>query len=181
MISLFVGFQCLYATLVCVACSQLEKLGAAILDIRQTHVTSEQDCGAETDQQEGQGQVRTSEELFGHMQKQLNDCILHHQQIIRCVYTIKSDGSYCVSRYSKKVMYVLCVWIFRYMLALENTMNFALCGLFLLLLVALCFVAFSAVTVKYPLTLCNVVINVHVLASDVQRGYYGFNSTRGRI
>jgi hypothetical protein len=71
--------------LVCVACSQLEKLRAAILDIRETHVTSEQDCGAETDQQEGQGQgqVRTSEELLGHMQKQLNYCIRHHQQIIR--------------------------------------------------------------------------------------------------
>jgi hypothetical protein len=82
----FVGFASLCATLVCVACSQLEKLTAAILDIRQTHVTSEQDCGAETDQQEGQGQgqFRTCDELFGHMQKQLNDCIRHHQQIIRC-------------------------------------------------------------------------------------------------
>jgi hypothetical protein len=71
--------------LVCVAGSQLEKLRAAILDIRQTHVTSQQDCGAETDRQEGQeqGQVRKSEELFGHMQKQLNGCIRHHQQIIR--------------------------------------------------------------------------------------------------
>jgi hypothetical protein len=82
----FGGFLSLYATLVCVACSQLEKLRAAILDIRQTLVTSEQDCGAETDQQEGQGQVRTSEELFSHMQKQLNDCIRHHQQIIRYDY-----------------------------------------------------------------------------------------------
>jgi hypothetical protein len=86
MICVYVGFQCLYAMLVCVACSQLEKLRAAILDIRQTHVTSEQDCGAETDQQEGQRQIRTSEELFSHMRKQLNDCIRHHQQIIRCVY-----------------------------------------------------------------------------------------------
>jgi hypothetical protein len=79
------GFPSLYAMLVCAACSQLEKLRAAILDIRQTHVTSKQDCGAETDQQDGQGQgqVRTTEELFGHMQKQLNDCIRHHQQIIR--------------------------------------------------------------------------------------------------
>jgi hypothetical protein len=69
--------------LVCVACSQLEKLRAAILDIRQTYVASKQDFGDERDQQEGQGEVRTSEELFGHMQKQLNDCIRHHQQIIR--------------------------------------------------------------------------------------------------
>jgi hypothetical protein len=79
------GFPGLYATSVCAACSQLEKLRAAILDIRQTHVTSKEVCGAETDQQEGQGQgqARTSEELFGHMKKQLNDCIQHHQQIIR--------------------------------------------------------------------------------------------------
>jgi hypothetical protein len=81
----FVGFPGLYGMLVCVACSQLEKLRAAILDMRQTHVASEQDCGAETDQQEGQGQgqVHNSEELFDHMQKQLNECIRHHQQIIR--------------------------------------------------------------------------------------------------
>jgi hypothetical protein len=85
MINILLGFLSLYATLICVACSQLEKLRAAILDIRQTHVTSEQDCGAERDQQEGQGQeqVHTSEELFGHMQKQLNGCVRHHEQIIR--------------------------------------------------------------------------------------------------
>jgi hypothetical protein len=79
----FGGFLSLYATLVCVACSQLEKLRAAILAIRQTHVTSEQDRGDVTDQQEGEGQAHSSEELFRHMQKQLNDCIRHHQDIIR--------------------------------------------------------------------------------------------------
>jgi hypothetical protein len=36
-----------------------------------------------------------------------------------------------------------------YMAALEGTINLGLCGLFLLLLAALCFIAFSAVTVKY--------------------------------
>jgi hypothetical protein len=79
-ICVFVGFQSLYATLVCVACSQMEKLRAALLDIRQTHVTAERDCGT----QEAQGQTRTSEELFRHMQKQLNNCIRHHQEIKRC-------------------------------------------------------------------------------------------------
>jgi hypothetical protein len=83
-ICVFVGFQSLYATLVCVACSQLEKLTAALLDIRQTHVTAERDCGTQTDQQEAQGQARASEELFRHMQKQLNNCIRHHQEIKRC-------------------------------------------------------------------------------------------------
>jgi hypothetical protein len=57
----------------------MEKLRAAILDIRQTHVTSEHDCGAETDRQEGQGQgqVRTSEKMPSHIQKDLNNCIRH--------------------------------------------------------------------------------------------------------
>jgi hypothetical protein len=68
-----------------VACSQLEKLRAAIMEIRQTHFTAEQDCGAEIDREKGQGEILTSEELFSHMQKQLNGCIRHHQQIIRCV------------------------------------------------------------------------------------------------
>jgi hypothetical protein len=44
------------------------------------------------------------------------------------------------------------VWIYRYMAALEDTFNIGMGGLFLFLLVALCFIAFSAVTVKYFLT-----------------------------
>jgi hypothetical protein len=84
----FFAFPSLYATLVCVACSQLEKLRAAILAIKQTHVTSEQDCGDETDHQKEDGETHSSEELFRHMQKQLNDCIRHHQEIIRYVYII---------------------------------------------------------------------------------------------
>ncbi|KDR15182.1 odorant receptor 2a-like [Zootermopsis nevadensis] len=112
-ISICVGFPGLYATLVCVACSQLEKLKGALLDIRQTHLTSQQDCGAETN---GEEHPHTTEEVFRHEQKKLNDCIRHHQRIIL------------------------------YMTALEETINFALCGLFLLLLAALCFIAFSAVT-----------------------------------
>ncbi|XP_021928008.1 uncharacterized protein LOC110833823 isoform X2 [Zootermopsis nevadensis] len=139
-ISLSTGFPGLYATFICVACSQLEKLRATILDMRQTRVTSEQDRGAETDQEETQGQVRTSEEVFHHMQKQLNYCIRHHQQIKR------------------------------YMTALEDTMNFMFCGLFLILLAALCIIAFSAVTswgdftdvsqalVMYVILLCNVFV-----------------------
>jgi hypothetical protein len=48
---------------------------------------------------------------------------------------------------------VYCVCVYRYMVALEDTINVALCGLFLLLLAALCFISFSAVTVKYSLLL----------------------------
>jgi hypothetical protein len=38
--------------------------------------------------------------------------------------------------------------IYRFLEALEDTMNVPLCGLFLVMLSAMCFVAFSAVTVK---------------------------------
>jgi len=82
-VCLFVGFLSLYATLVCVACSQLEKLKLALLDIRQTHVISEQHCGNETDQQETGGQKNTPSKVFRHMQEQLNNCIRHHQEIKR--------------------------------------------------------------------------------------------------
>jgi len=81
--SLYFGFQSLYATLVCVACSQLEKLRAALLDIRQTHGTSLHDCGGETNEREAARQKNSHSEQFRHMQEQLNNCIRHHQEIKR--------------------------------------------------------------------------------------------------
>ncbi|GFG37340.1 hypothetical protein Cfor_08217, partial [Coptotermes formosanus] len=105
----------LYATLVCVACSQLEKLRATLLDIRKTNITWPS-CRVERDQHEGGGQTQATEEQFRHMQKQLNSCILHHQEIKR------------------------------YIEVLEETMNLPLCGLLLLFLSIMCFDAFSAVT-----------------------------------
>lgn len=81
--SIVFGFPSLYATLVCVACSQLEKLRAALLDIRQTHVTSDQTFTEERDPQK-EGESHTSEEIFRHMQKQVNACICNHQKINRC-------------------------------------------------------------------------------------------------
>ena len=44
------------------------------------------------------------------------------------------------------------VWMCSYMAALEDTLNFGMCGLFLFMLAALCLIAFSAVTVMYSLT-----------------------------
>jgi hypothetical protein len=64
----------------------MEKLTANLLDIRQKPDISEQDSGAETDREEEEAQVQTSEEVFRRMQRQLNDCIRHHQQIIRYPY-----------------------------------------------------------------------------------------------
>ena len=73
----------LYATLVFVAGSQLEKLRAALLDIGQTYGTSLQYCGDETHEREAAGQKNIHSEQFCHMQDQLNNCIRHHQEIIR--------------------------------------------------------------------------------------------------
>jgi hypothetical protein len=80
--SLFFGFLNLYATLVYIAGSQLEKLNAALLDIRQAHGTSLTDCGGEKDEREAAGENNPSEQ-FCHMKKKLNNCIRHHQDIIR--------------------------------------------------------------------------------------------------
>ena len=82
-VSYYFGFQSLYATLVCVAGSQLEKLNASLLDIRQTYAILLQDCGGETDEREAAGQKNTYSEPFRHMQEQLNNCIRHHQEIQR--------------------------------------------------------------------------------------------------
>jgi ABC-type transport system involved in cytochrome bd biosynthesis fused ATPase/permease subunit len=82
-ISLYFGFLSLYATLVCVAGGQLEKLRTALLDMRQTHGTSLQDFGGETDEWEAAGQKNTYSEQFRHMQKKMNNCIRHHQEIKR--------------------------------------------------------------------------------------------------
>ena len=67
--------------LVCVAGGQLEKLRAALLDLRQTHGTSLQDCGGETDEREAAGENIHSEQ-FRHVEEQMNNCV-HHQKIKR--------------------------------------------------------------------------------------------------
>jgi hypothetical protein len=85
---IFFGYISLYIFLVTIACSQLEKLRASLLDIRQRHAISEQDSNAETGlegQGQGHGQVHTSQEVFRHMQEKLNDCVRHHQDILRYV------------------------------------------------------------------------------------------------
>ncbi|XP_033607070.1 putative odorant receptor 85e [Cryptotermes secundus] len=76
------SFPGLYATLVCIACSQLEKLRANLLDIRQEFGTPAQDSGAETDTEEEE-QVQTSQEVFCRMQGQLSDCVRFHNEILR--------------------------------------------------------------------------------------------------
>jgi len=59
-------------TLIAVACSQFDKVTAAILDIRQQHTTSH--CGQEDEQ------VHTFANC--DLQAKLSACILHHQNIM---------------------------------------------------------------------------------------------------
>jgi len=47
------------------------------------------------------------------------------------------------------------------MVTLEGTINFGMCGLFLISLAALCFFAFSAVTVKYSLNFLHKVTKIY--------------------
>jgi hypothetical protein len=63
------GFPTLVTTLIAVGCSQFDKVKAAILDIRQQHITPHH--GLEDEQ------VRTTANC--DLQAKLNACIRHHQ------------------------------------------------------------------------------------------------------
>ena len=80
--------------LVCVACSQLEQLRQDLLAIQQTVVKSQHTCLAAAEKKEKEEQSRCSEELFRDMQKQLNVCLRHHQEIKRYGHSM-CDGSCC--------------------------------------------------------------------------------------
>jgi hypothetical protein len=67
------GYLSLITTLISVACSQFYKLHAAILYIRQQHITSHH-------RQEDEQDHTTANRNF---QAKLNECIRHHQNIIK--------------------------------------------------------------------------------------------------
>jgi hypothetical protein len=85
-VTMYTGFTSLYATLVCVACSQLEKLGAALLDNRLTRVTFDQGRRNDSDDPGSELQTHHSEQLIRRMREQLDECIRHHQETKRCDY-----------------------------------------------------------------------------------------------
>jgi hypothetical protein len=94
----FFGLWGLYATFTYIACIQLNKLRAGLLDIRQKQHTSVQDSSDETEQEGHKEQVPTSPALVRNLHKQLNDCIRHHQQILRYVEpSSTTGGSACVN------------------------------------------------------------------------------------
>jgi hypothetical protein len=66
------GYMSLVTTLIAVACSQLDKLKAAILNIRQQHI----------EPQHGQEDEQDHTIANWDLQAKLNACIRHHQNII---------------------------------------------------------------------------------------------------
>jgi hypothetical protein len=66
------GFLCLVTTFISVACSQFQKLKAAILDIRQQHITSHHGLEDEHD-----NAIENCD-----LQAKINACIRHHQEIM---------------------------------------------------------------------------------------------------
>jgi len=71
-VCLVFGFPCLNTILIAVACAQLQKLKAAILDIRQQHNTPHHVQEGNQDHKIGKC----------NLQEKLNACIRHHQEIM---------------------------------------------------------------------------------------------------
>ncbi|XP_069688271.1 odorant receptor 2a-like [Periplaneta americana] len=99
----FYGFLYLYTILVFIACSQLDHLNANILRIQQKKSSSSKE-------------MKSCSESEYELQKELNECIRHHQKIIR------------------------------YLETLETTMNIPMLVILLILLITMCTVAFSVIT-----------------------------------
>jgi hypothetical protein len=97
---LMFGFPSLYATLMSVPCSQLEKFRAALLDIRQSHVITDHESG-EDNYHHSERHTDSSEHVFQHMREQLNDCIRHHQNIKRYDHEWKCIQFECLSLFRK--------------------------------------------------------------------------------
>jgi hypothetical protein len=71
-VGILCGYMSLVTTLIAVACSQFDKLKAAILDIRQQHITP----------QHGQEEEQEHTIANCNLKTKLNACIRHHQDII---------------------------------------------------------------------------------------------------
>jgi hypothetical protein len=71
-----------FGTVVCIACSQFEKLRARLLAIGQRRGTPEEDLAADCDQTEGNGQIYICQEMFSLMQEQLKECVSLHRLIL---------------------------------------------------------------------------------------------------
>ena len=83
LICFFYGLPSFFCTAVCIACSQLEKLRARLLAIKQKKGINEQDSAADYDQKEGNGQIYICQEMFSLMKEQLQECVSLHRLILQ--------------------------------------------------------------------------------------------------
>jgi phosphoenolpyruvate-protein kinase (PTS system EI component) len=81
-ISFFYGVPPFFCTVVCIACSQFEKLRVMLLAIGQDKETPERDLAADCNQTEGNGQIYICQEMFSLMQEQLKECVSLHRLIL---------------------------------------------------------------------------------------------------
>jgi len=82
LICFFYGLPSFFCTAVCIACSQLEKLRARLLAIKQEKGTAKQDSATDCEQKEGKGQIYICQEMFSLMQEQLKECVSLHRLIL---------------------------------------------------------------------------------------------------
>ncbi|KAJ4437157.1 hypothetical protein ANN_17292 [Periplaneta americana] len=104
------AFPTFYATLIVIGCSQLEKLGINLSNIKQKHISAMIKAG-----DDDLLQLETSQRMYAHMQEELNKCIRLHQVIIR---------------FTKE---------------LEDIFSTFFVGVFLILMLSLCFASYTAV------------------------------------
>jgi hypothetical protein len=82
-ICFFYGLPAFYCTVLCIVCSQLEQLRAKLLKVKKKSGTSARASGSDSGQEEERGGDCACQALFSHMQKQLNECVSHHQLILK--------------------------------------------------------------------------------------------------
>jgi hypothetical protein len=82
LICFFYGLPSFFCTAVCIACSQLEKLRAKLLAIKQKNGTPKVDSTVDCYRTEGNGQIYICQEMFSLMQEQLKECVSLHRLIL---------------------------------------------------------------------------------------------------
>jgi hypothetical protein len=81
-ICFFYGVPPFFGTVVCIACSQFQKLRARLLAIEKRRGTPEQDLATDCDQTEGNGQIYICQEMFSLMLEQQKECVSLHRLIL---------------------------------------------------------------------------------------------------
>ncbi|XP_069688269.1 odorant receptor Or2-like [Periplaneta americana] len=116
--SILYAFPPLYATLVVIACSQLEKVRNILSNIKQQCILSEALTTVDK-----KLVFETPEKMFAYMQDQLNECIRLHQQIIRFMNELEDNFSTLFVGILLILMIALCFASFAAVLEMENPFN----------------------------------------------------------